>query len=249
MHSPFMSKEVKTPRKVLILQNVGTEGPGTIVRALREAGIHWDLVKAYAGEFIPSSLDGYSALIVLGGPMGAYEDDKFPYLLKEIRLIESVLREGYPMLGICLGSQLIAKAAGARVYKGSTKEIGWYKVSLTEEGVRDGLTATLPHDQMVFQWHGDSFDLPTGGTLLATSKDYPNQLVRLGRSAYAMQFHLEVTEEMVRQWLEVGAAEVKEFGGAQLATSIIKDTEKYIGELTRLGSQVFSRFLRDIQVP
>ncbi len=228
----------------LIIQQVPHEGEGLIRPVLRGRGVRAEKVRAYRGEAVPPCIPPGVPLIVLGGPMGACEEDRYPFLTDELRLIESALRAGNPVLGICLGSQLMARAAGAGVYPGGTKEIGWYPLRLTPEGRRDRLFLGLPEEMEVFQWHGDTFDLPRGAALLATSELYPNQLVRLAPRAYAMQFHLEVTGEMIDEWLEVNAEELEGVRDGIDPAVIEEMTPRCAPLLRRYGTAVFSRFMR-----
>jgi GMP synthase-like glutamine amidotransferase len=147
---------------------------------------------------IPVTPEGYVGIIILGGPMSVY--DNHAYLKQEQDLIGSAIKSGTPVLGICLGSQLIAQAAGGRVYRGRKKEIGLDQVTLTERGRKDffkGIDDTKP--MKVFQWHGDTYDLPESAVVLAKNLLYP-QAFRIG-SAIGVQFHLEVTEPMIRRWI------------------------------------------------
>jgi len=227
--------------RVLVIQQVPHEGLGTIAGALK--GRHGiDIVRVYK-ERVPRSIDGYSALVVMGGPMGVYEEDRFPFIRDEIALIELAMKKDLPTFGVCLGSQLIARAAGARVYKGKAKEIGWYDVSLTPEGKADPLLLGLPSTFEVFQWHGDTFDVPAGGVLLASSALFPHQAIRVG-SAYGFQFHLEVTSEMVRDWLEVNSDEVAGLKGAIDPRAIIEKTPGAMPGLHAAGGAVLARFFR-----
>lgn len=220
------------------------EGLGTIGTLLELNGFTPEFVRIYRGEKAPRTIEGYMALISLGGPMGVYEDAVFPFIKDEISLMEKALRDGLPMLGICLGSQLLAKAAGARVYKGGTKEIGWYGLKLTDEGAGDKIFLGMPKEMTVFQWHGDTFDVPEGAVNLASSDAFPNQLIKVGSNAYGIQFHLEVTQEMVRDWITVNSAELKALEGAVDPAKTLIDTPEKIGELNRYGRAVISKFLR-----
>ncbi|MBI5344282.1 MAG: gamma-glutamyl-gamma-aminobutyrate hydrolase family protein, partial [Deltaproteobacteria bacterium] len=229
-------------RKALVIQHVPHEGLGAIGPALAECGIEPDILKVYKGMAVPGSIGpGVSALIVMGGPMGVYEDDVFPFIKDELKLIESALKENLPILGVCLGSQLLAKAGGADVYRGKAKEIGWYKLSLTDEGKRDKLLLGLPPEMMVFQWHGDTFDVPGNGANLASSELFPNQMFRVGRRAYGVQFHFEVTPGMIKDWIDVNGGELNALKGKIDADRIFKDTPRYMADLNRLGRTVISR--------
>jgi GMP synthase (glutamine-hydrolysing) len=194
---------------VLILKNVATEGPGTIEDYLRDAGISYRIVEL-SREAIPAT-DEYSSLVILGGPMSVNEPDIYPYIPEEEALVRQFIQADRKVLGICLGAQIMAKSFGATVYPGAEKEIGWYDIELTEEGGRDPLMrtlATLPgagdaeRKFKVFQWHGETFDLPAGGVHLAQSALFPHQAFRFGDKAYAFQFHIEVKKETVYEWLK-----------------------------------------------
>lgn len=184
--------------KVLVVQNAWCEGLGTLGGLLTSDGYKLDIISALK-DHIPTSSQDYSGIIILGGPMAAY--DELSYLVTEQELIRSATNNGVPLLGICLGSQLIAQACGGRVYKGIKKEIGWGNVYLTPEGSADIFRGINPEEPAkVFQWHGDTYELPRNASVLATSKLYP-QAFRIG-SAIGIQFHLEVDKEMIKLWSE-----------------------------------------------
>lgn len=190
--------------KVLIVKNIAIEGPGTIEDYLKKEKIDYEIREFSKGEIIRTS-EGYSHLIVMGGPMAVYEMDRYSFLKDEAVLIEDFINKKRPVLGVCLGAQMIAHVLGAKVYPGGIQEIGWYKVKLTEEGLKDRASKELEvngsGEAEVFQWHGDTFDLPEGSVRLACSEAYPNQAFRYGRS-YALQFHIEVTPEIIREWFK-----------------------------------------------
>lgn len=186
--------------RVLAFRHVPFEGLGLIEDALASRGIEFDYCDAYQpGAAIPP-LDLYSGLIFMGGPMSV--NDELPFILDEMRVIERAAARGLPQLGVCLGSQMMARALGGRVYRNSEKEIGWFDIELTAEGARDALLSCLGGKQTVFHWHGDTFDLPVGAQLLAYSRRTPHQAYRMGQFAYGLQFHLEVTPPMIVNWCE-----------------------------------------------
>ena len=157
------------------------------------------------GDSLPDTIDGYNALIILGGPASVYENHQ--YLREEEKLIKNAMAKKIPTLGICLGSQLLAKAAGAKVYKGSRKEIGWYPVELTNDGM-DDVFRGLKKNITVFQWHGDTYDLPNNAVTLARSELYPVQAFKVG-NAVGIQFHLEVSKDMVMYWINQYKSELE----------------------------------------
>src|ERR1044071_2811525 len=145
-------------KMVYALQHVATEPMGLIGEALAARGIAAQYVRAYAGEPVPKEIGDAAALVVMGGPMGVYEQAEYPFLSDEIRLIESALTSEKPVLGVCLGSQLLATALGATVRKGEKKEIGWRAVTLNRAATRDGLWQAVASPFMAYHWHGDVFD-------------------------------------------------------------------------------------------
>ncbi len=189
---------------VLIVKNIFSEGPGTIEDYLRQQAVPYRVLELHGGEPVPPR-ESFTHLVVLGGPMAVYEMQQYPYLTREAALIEEAIKAEKPVLGVCLGAQMVAHVLGARVYPGGKKEIGWYEVNVTDEGMKDPLLSGLSVDgrpaARVFQWHGDTFDLPRGAVRLASSELYPNQAFRYGKAVYALQFHIEVTPQIVREWL------------------------------------------------
>jgi GMP synthase-like glutamine amidotransferase len=211
---------------ICVLKHFWCEGPGAFDDALRQAGHRLVTVNLYEGESVPQAGD-YDAWLIMGGPMNVDEVDQHPYLLPERRLIAELIRRDRPMLGICLGAQLIARAAGARVYARRPKEIGLFQVELTADAVDDPLFGGLPSPLEVFQWHGDTFDLPADAVWLARSARYEHQAFRLGRRVYALQFHLEVTPATADQWYRDWEQELAELpagerrpAAAELAASL-----------------------------
>ncbi len=193
---------------VLIIKHVEIEGPGLIEACLKQEKIPYRILDLQSSARLPK-LDDLTHIALLGGPMNVYEEDHYPFLREEDLFIKEAIQRGKSILGICLGAQLIAKALGTRVFKAPHKEVGWYEVSLTEEGLRDFFFSDFPRRFPVFQWHEDTFDIPKGGKLIAISTSVPHQAFRYGENTYGLQFHLEVTEEMIRAWMqdEEGAKE------------------------------------------
>jgi len=195
---------------VLIIKNIATEGPGTIEEFLRRKDIPFKIVDLSSGE-IPPPLDEFDTLVMMGGPMAVYEFDKYPHLVMGSRLIREAINRDMRVLGICLGCQMVAYCLGADVYRGQKEEIGWYHIELTGDGLRDPLMRRLAaHPRVgdfwrrfkVFHWHGDTFDLPLGALPLAGSHLYKNQAFRYGNKVYGFQFHIEVTKDMISEWMQ-----------------------------------------------
>jgi GMP synthase-like glutamine amidotransferase len=186
----------------LVVQHIEPEGPYVIGGALVKAGVTVDVCSVSAGPHLPTSLDGYQGVVVMGGPMSATSDEAFPTRAAEIELLEEAIERGLPTLGVCLGAQLLAIAAGGKVYPGADgPEIGWAPVFFGNEAEADPLLTGLPKEVTVMHWHADTFDVPPGSTHLASSMLYPNQAFRVGARAWGLQFHLEVDRSAVRAFL------------------------------------------------
>lgn len=182
-----------------IIQNDPEVPPGTVAEDLDALGVMYCVHHPYSGDPLPEIRD-VSALIVMGGAMGANDDHRHPFLYDLKIFIRQVVAAGIPYLGICLGGQLLAAALGGRVASNRWEELGSLTVDLTEEGRRDALFKGLPAMFETFQWHHDSFDIPEGGVLLASSTACPHQAFRFGPCAWGTQFHPEVTERIIRDW-------------------------------------------------
>ncbi len=224
-----------------VLRHVEHEHIGTIAQTLAAVGVPYRYVDVFRNAPVPRSEKDLGGLIVMGGPMGVYESDRYPFLKNEQELIRRVAGAGLPVLGICLGSQLIASAFGGKVYPGPRKEIGWHPVEVTAPG--DSLTADLPRRFMGFHWHGDTFDLPSGAVRLFQSDLYQNQGFRCGQNVLALQFHCEVTPAMIEEWLQDGGCQT-ELSAVQdaSAAAIRNQTKEWGAKLEEMGGKLFSRF-------
>ena len=192
--------------RVLVLKNIPIEGPGTIEDYLGKRDIPFDTVELLKGGEVPGG--DYTHVIMMGGPMAVYEMKTYPHLEKGAKLLEEYLKKGASVLGVCLGAQMLAHVLGARVYAGGQKEVGWYEVDMTPEAMTDRVFKSLSVNggakAQVFQWHGDTFELPPGAIRLASSPIYQNQAFKWGGNVYALQFHIEVTPAIIAQWFEGG---------------------------------------------
>jgi GMP synthase (glutamine-hydrolysing) len=222
-----------------VIRHVEIEDLGYLGEALEQAGISPDYLDA---ESLPAERPavGGGSLIVLGGPMGAYEIDRHSYLSSVIDLIRVFLAAERPVLGICLGAQLLAAAAGARVYPGAHgKEIGWAPVQLTEAGVNDPLWAGFPETFETFHWHGDTFDLPANAELLARTDRYV-QAFRIGSAAYGVQFHPEVVPVQLEAWISAYHLELERERLAPGDVLSVPDAETHRALAFKFGENVAS---------
>jgi len=189
---------------VLVLQHIRCEPPGVYEDVLRAEGARVHRVEIDEGDPLPDPSE-FTHVVVMGGPMGAYDDDRYPWLGEEKRFIRAVLARGIPLFGACLGARLLAAAMGGRAYPAALPEVGVLPVELTAEGRADPVTGVLPGWFPTLQWHSDTFDLPPGAVLLASSSAFAHQAYRVGSTAYAVQLDLEVTSEMAAEWAAVPA--------------------------------------------
>ena len=232
-------------KKVLVFQHVPFEVLGTLDPLLRQGGYRVRYVNYGRDPDAEPEVDKYHGLIVLGGPMNVDMIEEYPHLETEKRLIRRMIEQGVPVLGICLGAQLIAKTLGAEVRKNPEKEIGWYNVSLTEEGRGDPVLRHLCDTRRIFEWHGDTYELPEGAVHLASSKTCENQAFRYGENVYGFQFHMEVDAPLIERWLNtpVYQAEIESLGGKVDPDVIRAETMEHIENLNLLSEQVFGSFL------
>ena len=182
--------------RIHALQHVDFEGLGHIGHWIASRGHVLALTRLYAGDPLPR-LAEFDRLVIMGGPMNIYEDDKYPWLAAERALVGAAIAAGKSAVGICLGAQLLADALGSKVVAGKNKEIGWWPIRLTEAGERSGFLADLPESATVFHWHGDTFALPEGAIHLAESEGCPSQAFLYDHRILGLQFHLESTPETV----------------------------------------------------
>lgn len=225
---------------VLLLQHIACEPPGVYEDVLRERGARLHRVEVDAGDELPDWRE-FSAIVAMGGPMSVNDDDAFPWLRDEKALVNQAVRESMPFWGVCLGVQLLAASLGARVYAGDEPEVGVLPVELTEEGRRDPVFAGLPPSTLALQWHGDTFELPSGAVRLAGSPAYPNQAFRFDH-AYGVQFHLEVSGEMAREW--TGVSEYADALDRTIGSeTMLAAVDASAAEMLEHGRALFARWL------
>ncbi len=231
--------------KVWVLQHHPAENLGAIADVLESAALAWQYVRVFDGHPVPADMKGAGGLIVMGGPEAVYQLDRYPYLRAEMALIENALKAGRPVLGVCLGSQLLAATLGANVRRGAQKEIGWYPVRLRPETKDDRLLRGLPEEFVACHWHGDIFDLPARAVPLASSELTELQAFRYGDRAWGLLFHAEMTQQIV-------AALVNEFGEGLKRVgidgdAIVASAPRHLAGLGSIADTIFSRWAAPIQ--
>lgn len=230
-------------KTVLALRHVRFEDLGLLERVLGDRGHGIEYRDAGLGGFEGVDPLAPDLLVVLGGPIGAYEDDLYPFIGREVALIERRLKAGLPTLGICLGAQMMARALGARVYPGKAgKEIGFAPLILTEAGKTSCLRHLAPEQTPVLHWHGDTFDLPEGATRLASTTRYENQAFAWGHAALALQFHGEMASGGLEPWLIGHACEIA--ATPEVEVPALRADEARLGQvLERQGRFCFGEWL------
>jgi GMP synthase (glutamine-hydrolysing) len=240
-------------KRAVILQHTPTEGPGRVAELLTARGVALDVRHLYRGDDVPAHVGVGEVVVAMGGPMGLGDvgDARYPFLAPEIAFLREAVARDRPVLGICLGAQLLAAAAGARVYPNTrraadgtvvaAREVGWGPVDFLDVA-REPALAGLRSRELVLHWHGDTFDLPRGAMPLASTPTCRNQAFRLGWRHFALQFHCELSADDVATWVREDADYVREANGDDGGARILADTERYFGE----AQPVWDRLLRNI---
>lgn len=260
----------------VILQHVAHEGPGQIVPIFRDYGIPVQLRRLYQGDEVPTDLDEVRILIILGGPMGVGDigNADYPFLGREVEVLKHMIAADRPVLGICLGAQLLAHAAGTKVYANTkpgakpedppiaVPELGWGPVTFPFPGGTEPIVMGLNDGSMMFHWHGDTFDLPrlpppsdppppnppTGNALLSSSKVCKNQAFRFKTRLFGFQYHFEFTEADIEAVLVAGRQEYGKFLGPDKERRIRQDTAKNMPRYTRQGQRILRNFVQYLKV-
>jgi GMP synthase (glutamine-hydrolysing) len=236
-------------RRLLVFQHVSFEILGTLHPLLKARGFRIRYANFGRHPHAQPEIDRYNGLVVLGGPMNVDDLERHPHLAVEVALIQQAVDQGLPVLGICLGAQLIAKALGALVHANGGKEIGWSEVSPTPAAKDDPLFRDFGEVEKIFQWHGDIFELPAGAVQLATSQTCSHQAFRYGTNVYGLQFHLEVDEPLIERWLTV-PAHCAELDEGRIDPAVIRhETSLYLHRAHHLSDQVFGRFIDLFNLP
>ncbi|MCD9028634.1 gamma-glutamyl-gamma-aminobutyrate hydrolase family protein [Luteimonas sp. BDR2-5] len=231
--------------RILVFQHVAAEPLGTLDPLIRQRGHRIRFVNFEREPDAQPNVDRYRGLIVLGGPMNVEEQHVRPHLRTELRAIERMLQQGKPVLGICLGAQLLAHVLGAPVRRIARPEIGWYPLRTTDAGRSDRILGPIGSDAAVFQWHGRHFQIPETATHLAWTEHCEQQAFRWGDNAYGFQFHLEMDEPLIERWLAnpVYRAELLASGLPHDADAIRAHTRAHIATMQAQADQVFNNFL------
>jgi GMP synthase (glutamine-hydrolysing) len=232
--------------EVLVFQHDPFEDLGLFADVLDGKKVSYRTVRLFEGETPAEDWRDVGALIILGGPMNVDEEEQFPFLRWEKRIIRAALDESIPLLGICLGAQLIAASLGSAVYDGPVREIGWSPISITPHGQVDSLLGYLPENVTVFQWHSQTFDLPPSAVCLACSTHFKTQAFRLGKLSYGLQFHLEVTSAMIERWIGERSRELARTPYVS-AEKIKADSHIYSPPSRYYGQRFLAKFLRRIE--
>jgi GMP synthase (glutamine-hydrolysing) len=232
--------------KIYVLQHHPVEDLANIAGALEGAALAWQYVRVHEGQPVPPNMKGAGGLIVMGGPMGVYQTDRYPWLRDEFRLIEDAVKSNLPVLGVCLGAQVVAAALGAKVDRNPHgKEIGWHPIRLSDSAKDDRLMRGLPTTMTPFHWHGDIFELPPGAVSLASSDKTPCQAFRHGDKVYGFQFHFEVTQDGVAAMADAFAKDLVRENIA--ADRMIAQSAEFMPQLEKISGNVFSRWASPIQ--
>jgi len=231
--------------KVLVFQHVPYEPLGTLDPLIRDRKHRIRYVNFGRDPLARPSIEGYDALIVLGGPMNIGEEGEFPHLETEKELIKAAVAAGMPILGICLGAQLIASALGGEVYQAESSEIGWYQMNATNSGDEDPLIKFFNDTEQVFQWHGFTFELPKEAELLVKGEQVKNQAFRINDNVYGFQFHLEASPPLIKRWLHLPQHQA-ELGLDKAPSETIRiwqETQTKVERSLELSKRVFGAFL------
>ncbi len=225
---------------VLVLTHTKDEGPGLIAPALRAKKLVPRAIRGYAGGTIPAEVGRARGLVVMGGPMGVRDTSTHPFLKDEMRLIEKALRAEIPILGVCLGSQLVASVLGAHVSRATAREIGWLPVELAPSAGRDRIFAGVKSPLVPCHWHGDVFTLPPGAVSLARSARTRCQAFRYGRAAYGLLFHMELTRPGVARMCRAFAAELA--AEKLTAADMLAGADKCLPKIDPIARGIFARW-------
>ena len=229
-------------KPIAIFRHLECEGPGYFADFLDQHDLPHTLIRIDQNDPVPSSIEDYSALVFMGGPMSVNDD--LPWIAKELTLIQQAAKQEMPMLGHCLGGQLIAKALGGMITENPVKEIGWHSVTRKQNATADDWLTALPNDFEVFHWHGETFSIPQGASLLLSSQYCENQAFAMGNTL-ALQCHVEMTTPMVKKWVAEYADELNTPSESlQAGELILQNLEAKINQLKPLADKLYQRWIQ-----
>jgi GMP synthase-like glutamine amidotransferase len=233
-------------KPVAIFRNAPTEGPGYFATFLSQHGIPWMLVKIDQGQPLPQQAGDYSGLVFMGGPMSVNDD--LPWIPQTLGLIQQAVKQEIPVLGHCLGGQLMAKALGGEVRKNPVKEIGWSEVQVEDNPAAKEWLGDSPRSFLSFHWHGETFTLPRGAARILSGQRCENQAFAMG-GHLGLQCHVEMTPELIKRWCETGAREIAANVGpsVQTALEMQADLENRVSRLQRIADRLYSRWIKGLK--
>ncbi|HWE33676.1 MAG TPA: type 1 glutamine amidotransferase [Solirubrobacteraceae bacterium] len=235
-----------TGERLLVLQHISCEPPAAYEQEMRARGVELHRVELDEGDPLPDWRE-FAGIVAMGGPMGAYDDERLPWLGAEKRLIAEAVRNGCPYWGVCLGSQLLAASLGARVFPGPAAEVGVLSVFTTAAAAGDPVFAEAPSEFKALQWHADTYELPDGAVQLARSDAYEQQAFVFKR-AYALQFHIEIDAALATEWGDVPAyaRSLTELLGAAALPRLVGEVRRTEADSTGLARRLFGRWLERV---
>ena len=239
------SKERQNMKPILIFRHAATEGPGYLATFLNNKNIPWELIKVDEKVPLPVSIKDFSGMVLMGGPMSV--NDVLPWIAPILALIDEARSLDIPLLGHCLGGQLISKAFGAEITINAIKEIGWGEVTVSTNEIAKSLFGDLAQFNS-FHWHGETFSLPSGATHLLSSPYCLNQAYSLGKHL-AFQCHIEMTADMIKTWCEVGESELNDSASSaavQNACDIQENLSLHVLQLNKVANQVYSQWIKGL---
>ena len=230
-------------KRVVIVRHAAHEGPGYCANFLDQRNIAHRLVRVDANDAVPQSLDGISGLVLMGGPMSVNDD--LPWIPQVVRLIQQAIAHDVPVLGHCLGGQLMAKALGGTVGRNPVREIGWLPVERVDAPLAREWFGDLPPRFDVYHWHGETFTIPNGATRILASHDCPNQAYVLGKHL-GMQCHIEMTPALIESWADAGANELKPSPTVQTREQMLANVETKTNQLHRIADVLYTRWIKGL---
>lgn len=234
-------------RTVVVFRFSQAEGPGYLGDFLTENGILWTQINVDAGDSLPTGINGFSGLVLMGGPMSV--NDNLPWIPPLLELVRQATKQDIPVLGHCLGGQLMSKALGGKVTHNPVKEIGWGEVSKVGQNPTPDWLGSLPSSFEVFQWHGETFSIPEGATRLLESAFCPNQAWLLNDRHLALQCHIEMTAPMIKAWCEVGADEIRQATQSPAVlqpAAMLENMSDRLGKLHGIANILYTKWIEKL---